>query len=53
MKLYSCAKCQNLLYFENSVCLNCNSPVGFDAVKLSMVTLVADTQPQNNQKNIC
>jgi len=41
MKLYSCAKCQNLLYFENSVCLNCGSPVGFNARKLSMVTLVA------------
>ena len=39
MKLYSCAKCQNLLYFENTVCLNCNSAVGFDARKLSMITL--------------
>ncbi|MEO5594777.1 MAG: putative zinc-binding peptidase [Chitinophagaceae bacterium] len=39
MKLYSCAKCQNLLYFENTVCLNCSSAVGFDARKLSMITL--------------
>ena len=50
MKLYSCAKCQNLLYFENSVCLNCNSPVGFDAVKLSMVTLADGNLLPNNQK---
>ena len=42
MKLYSCAKCQNLLYFENTVCLNCGSPVGFDAARLSMKTLVAN-----------
>ncbi len=39
MKLYTCAKCQNLLYFENTVCLNCGSTVGFDAAKLQMVTL--------------
>lgn len=40
MKLYTCSKCQNLLYFENSVCLNCESAVGFDADSLSMKTLV-------------
>lgn len=40
MKLYTCAKCQNLLYFENTVCLNCGSAVGFDANALSMVTLL-------------
>src|ERR1700712_2687589 len=40
MKLYSCAKCDNLLYFENSVCLRCNSVVGFDAASLSMLTLI-------------
>ncbi|MEO5684357.1 MAG: putative zinc-binding peptidase [Chitinophagaceae bacterium] len=39
MKLYSCSKCQSLLYFENTVCLNCSSAVGFNAAKLSMVTL--------------
>lgn len=41
MKLYSCAKCQNLLYFENTVCLNCQNPVGFHAETLSMITLAA------------
>lgn len=44
MKLYSCSKCQNLLYFENTVCLNCGSAVGFDAGKLSMVTLVPSAE---------
>ncbi len=43
MKLYTCAKCQNLLYFENTVCLNCGSAVGFDAGTLSMVTLLPTT----------
>jgi hypothetical protein len=44
MKLYTCGKCDNPLYFENTVCLNCNNTVGFDANKLLMVTI----QPAEN-----
>ncbi len=44
MKLYTCSHCNNLLYFENSECLICKHAVGFDAEKLSMVTL------KNNQQ---
>jgi len=52
MKLYTCAKCQNLLYFENTVCLNCSSAVGFDAGSLSMITLVpAANNSFTNLKN--
>ncbi|WP_336518340.1 putative zinc-binding peptidase [Pollutibacter soli] len=40
MKLYTCSNCNNLLYFENSVCLNCNHAIGFDAESLSMIALV-------------
>ena len=39
MKLYTCAKCSNLLYFENTLCLNCDAVVGFDAGSLSMLAL--------------
>lgn len=39
MKLYTCSNCNNLLYFENSVCLNCNHAIGFDANSLSMIAL--------------
>jgi hypothetical protein len=39
MKLYICSHCGNRLYFENSVCLSCKHAVGFDAAKLSMLTL--------------
>ena len=60
MKLYSCAKCQNLLYFENTICLNCQSPIGFDAGKLSMVTLAPsgdkafiDISNKNNHWRYC
>lgn len=55
MKLYTCAKCQSLLYFENTVCLNCSSPVGFDASTLSMITLTSSngkefTDIKNNKQ---
>jgi len=40
MKLYTCGHCGNPLYFENTVCLNCNNTVGFDANQLSMITVV-------------
>lgn len=39
MKLYTCRKCGNLLYFENTLCLNCNTVVRFDAGALSMLAL--------------
>ena len=39
MKVYSCNNCQNPLYFENSVCLKCSHPVGFDPVSMTMITL--------------
>jgi hypothetical protein len=39
MKVYVCGNCKNPLYFENSLCLSCKHPVGFDAETLSMITL--------------
>ncbi len=45
MNLYTCAKCENLLYFENTLCLNCGSAVGFYASSLSMKTLALGTAP--------
>ncbi len=60
MKLYTCSSCSNLLYFENSICLRCNNTVGFDAAKLSMVTLVSngskiftDISDQKNKYRFC
>jgi hypothetical protein len=46
MKVYSCSNCQNLIYFENNVCLKCKFPLGFDSSDLSMVTLLSEG---NNQ----
>ncbi len=45
MKIYTCSKCDNLLYFENSICLNCNHTLGFDSEKLDLITLVAEKEP--------
>ncbi|WP_018343690.1 zinc-binding metallopeptidase family protein [Cytophaga aurantiaca] len=39
MKLFICKNCNNTLYFENSVCLSCQNPIGFDSTQLSMLTL--------------
>jgi hypothetical protein len=41
MKLYTCNNCQNPLYFENNICLNCQHAVGFDSTALSMISLLA------------
>lgn len=53
MKIYTCANCNNQLYFENSTCLACKHPVGFEAGKFEMVTL--DNHPNGysplNNKN--
>lgn len=43
MKLFACDHCQNPLYFHNSVCLNCQNPVGFDPEKLDIISLKAAT----------
>lgn len=40
MKLYTCSKCSNPVYFENSVCLSCGHRLGFDAANLEIKTLL-------------
>jgi hypothetical protein len=39
MRVFTCNNCMNTLYFENSKCLHCEHPVGFNPMTLSMVTL--------------
>ncbi len=39
MKLYTCNNCNNLLYFENSICLKCNHSVGFLPERFSFTAL--------------
>lgn len=42
MKSYTCGKCNNLLYFENDVCLVCGHTLGFDSEKLNLITLTSE-----------
>jgi hypothetical protein len=44
MKLYACSHCKQPLYFENDTCLHCRHKVGFEAGRLSMITLEAETE---------
>ena len=44
MKLYTCTNCNNQLYFENNICLNCKHSVGFNAPSLSLITLIPSEQ---------
>ena len=46
MRVYTCSHCNNLLYFENNICLKCNFSLGFDASTLSMITLVSENGGQ-------
>ena len=41
MRIFSCHTCSNLLFFENNVCLNCKSQVGFDPGTRDLLTLPA------------
>ena len=40
MKLFNCTNCGQLLYFENSYCEQCHSPLGFISEELKLVPLV-------------
>lgn len=53
MKIYTCANCNNLLYFENSTCLSCNHIVGFEAGNLELLTLESNPDGYSaiNKKN--
>jgi hypothetical protein len=46
MKLYTCSHCHSLIYFENNICLHCGYSLGFDAISLSLVTLVPEGKNQ-------
>lgn len=43
MKNFTCS-CGQLLFFENSRCLNCNSDVGFDPQQMAMYPISLDAQ---------
>lgn len=42
MKLFKCAHCGQLVYFENSFCEVCKHPLGFVPEDLTLITLATD-----------
>jgi hypothetical protein len=39
VRAFSCDNCAQLLFFENSLCLRCSSPIGFVPSRLELITL--------------
>ena len=39
MRKFACTRCRNPLYFDNSACLKCGAPVGFDPAEMRLVAL--------------
>jgi hypothetical protein len=39
MLSFACGHCGHLVFFENFVCLNCDTPLGFDPARLEVVAL--------------
>jgi len=47
VRSFSCPKCGSLLFFENSLCLNCGSDVGFDRAAADFVLATPETRCDN------
>ncbi|MCW2494354.1 putative zinc-binding metallopeptidase [Jatrophihabitans sp.] len=42
MRAFACGKCRSLIFFENSVCITCRSPIGFHRPSAQLVVLSPD-----------
>lgn len=45
MRAFTCDHCGQLLFFENSLCLRCSTPAGFEPSRLQLVSLI-EGRPQ-------
>ncbi len=41
MEIFKCTHCQQVIYFENHLCVQCGYPLGFEAQQLKLLPLVA------------
>lgn len=39
MRSFACGHCGHLVFFENTQCLNCSTPLGFVPAELTLVAL--------------
>jgi hypothetical protein len=46
MRIFTCGHCGQLVYFDNSLCLHCDSPLGYVHERRDMVALVAGPDDQ-------
>lgn len=52
MKNFYCPNCEARIFFSNSVCLSCHTPIAFDIESLEMVSL-PDTQESDTPFKAC
>jgi hypothetical protein len=45
MRAFSCGRCGQLMFFENSVCLRCGAALGFSPARLDLIVLDDPAQP--------
>jgi hypothetical protein len=45
MRSFSCGRCDQLVFFENSVCLRCSAPLGFVPSQLDLIVLDGPKAP--------
>lgn len=41
MEIFKCKHCGNIIYFENTSCVKCNYPLGFETEKMQLFPIVA------------
>ena len=47
MKIYNCDVCGHQIYFENTLCLNCGSQLGYLPLLDNMISLAPESQELN------
>lgn len=54
MKLFTCSQCGNLLYFENTHCMQCQARLGFqpDSLQLEAIQPINDTTWQTRNSSV-
>jgi hypothetical protein len=52
MKVFHCERCNHLLFFENSQCVNCGSRLAYVPETASMASLPADAADENGDETV-
>ena len=52
MKNYHCQQCNQPIFFNSEVCINCSSILGFDPTSMEMLSLIDNGLVNNNGKRV-